>query len=304
MAAIDAALEWLATQQDDDGGWTLPQGRCAATGLAILPFLGRGHTHLEGPYKDRLAKGLRFLTDRVTEGEGSVLQGKESMYSQGVVALTLCRAYAQTRDEALAGPAQAAIDFIAEAQDPKGGGWRYGPKQPGDTSVLGWIFPALATAKAAGLQVDAVTIDKVRDFLDGVQEQGGRTYGYVAPGTNLTCSAIGLFVRSRTGWKLDDERLTSGAERVAEGPAGDLYLAYFAAPLLHAIGGDEATAWQDRWRTALLEGQTRDGDDKGSWLDGFAGTFLRDNRLMCTAFAAMVLETPLVHRTAVQEPAR
>jgi hypothetical protein len=66
------------------------------------------------------------------------------------------------------------------------------------------------------------------------------------------------------------------------------------APLLQAIGGDEATAWQDRWRTALLEGQTRDGDDKGSWLDGFAGTFLRDNRLMCTVFAAMVLETPLV----------
>jgi hypothetical protein len=304
VAAIDAALEWLAAQQDDDGGWTLPQGRSAATGLAILPFLGRGHTHLEGRYKDRLAKGLRFLADRVTKGEGSVLQGKETMYSQGVVALTLCRAYGQTRDEALAAPAQAAIDFIAEAQDPKGGGWRYGPKQPGDTSVLGWIFPALATAKAAGLRLDAVTIDKVRDFLDGVAEKGGRTYGYVGPGTALTCSAIGLFVRSRTGWKPDDERLTSGAERVAKDPAADIYFAYHAAPLLHAIGGDEATAWQDRWRTRLLEAQNRDGDDKGSWLDGFAGTFLGNSRLMVTAFAAMVLETPLVHRTPVKEPSR
>ena len=197
-----------------------------------------------------------------------------------------------------------AIDFIAEAQDPKGGGWRYQPKQPGDTSVLGWIFPALATAKAAGLRVDAVTIDKVRDFLDGVQAERGETYGYAGPGQGTpTCRAIGLFVRSRTGWKLDDERLTRGAAKLAAGPVGDLSSAYHAAPLLHAIGGDEATAWQDQWRTKLLEAQNRDGDDKGSWLDGFAGTFLGD-RLLVTAFAALVLETPLVHRTAVKEPSR
>jgi beta-lactamase regulating signal transducer with metallopeptidase domain len=304
VAAIDAALEWLAAHQEEDGRWKMTMCNSAGTGLAILSFLGRGHTHLEGPYKDRLAKGIRLLAEEVTAGKGSVLAGRKTMYSQAIVTLALCRAYGQSRDDTLAAPAQAALDFLIDAQDPVGGGWRYFPKQPGDTSVLGWVFPALASGRAAGLRVDPLAIAKVRNFLDGVAADGGETYGYVLAGAGSpTARAIGLLVRSRTGWKADDERIVRGAARVAATAPTDLYFAYHAAPLLEAVGGEKPQAWRKELRDALLAGQVRDGEHKGSWLDGFGGgIYIRDDRLMCTALATLALETPLVHRPATPVP--
>ena len=59
------------------------------------------------------------------------------MYAHGQCAIVLCEAYALSRDEELREPAQKAIDFIVAAQH-KQGGWRYSPRTPGDTSVVGW----------------------------------------------------------------------------------------------------------------------------------------------------------------------
>lgn len=301
VAAIDAALEWIASQQRDDGSWATIYCDSAGTGLAILSFLGRGHTHLEGPYKEQLAKGIRALTDRVTAGKGSVLAGKTTMYSQAIVTQALCRAYGQSRDETLAAPAQAALDFLVEAQDPVGGGWRYFPKHPGggDTSILGWVFPALASGHAAGLRVDPLAIAKVRNFLDSMAADGGETYGYAAAGQGSpTVRAIGLLVRSWTGWKADDQRLVRGAARVAATAPTDLYFAFHAAPLLEAVGGEKAIAWKKELHDALLAGQVRDGEHKGSF-EGFGkNVYLRDDRLLHTTLATLALETPLVHRPA------
>ena len=118
-----------------------------------------------------------------------------------------------------------------------------------------------------------------------------------------TARAIGLLVRSRTGWKADDERIVRGAARVAATAPTDLYFAYHAAPLLEAVGGEKPQAWRKELRDALLAGQVRDGEHKGSWLDGFGGgNYIRDDRLMCTALATLALETPLVHRPAKPVP--
>jgi hypothetical protein len=76
--AVDNALKWLAAHQLADGSWSFDHrdgacnGRCkdqgsfklakgGATGIALLAFLGAGKTHLEGEYKDTVAKGLKFL---------------------------------------------------------------------------------------------------------------------------------------------------------------------------------------------------------------------------------------------------
>ncbi|MBN2218347.1 MAG: hypothetical protein JW719_13310, partial [Pirellulales bacterium] len=81
-AAVEAALAWLANHQFADGGWSFAQqlaprcqGRCrdpgifssarnAATGLALLPFLGAGQTHKTGKYQRVVRAGLYFLTSR------------------------------------------------------------------------------------------------------------------------------------------------------------------------------------------------------------------------------------------------
>lgn len=305
VTAIDAALAWIAGQQDDDGGWTFPADakiriaatdRVAATSLAILPFLGRGYTHRDGPFKDRLATGIAFLADRVTKSQGGVVGNGATMYTQGLVAMTLCRAYGLTQDDSLAAPAQATLDFIMAAQDPVGGGWRYLPKQAGDTSVLGWQFAALASGKAAGLDVDPLTVARVITYLDGVQDDGGAAYGYTGPGRSPACTAIGLLVRSRTGWNRDDDRLVRGAKTVAAlGPSPNLYFDYYASQLLHVMGGDVAKAWRGGMLRLLLDAQVAEGDDRGSWLEGVDATAAA-NRLYCTSLATMILEAPLAPR--------
>ncbi|GAF68457.1 unnamed protein product, partial [marine sediment metagenome] len=79
--AVAAALAWLANHQFADGGWSFAHhlsprchGRCrnpcnprfasarnAATGLALLPFLGAGQTHKDGKYQKVVRAGLYFL---------------------------------------------------------------------------------------------------------------------------------------------------------------------------------------------------------------------------------------------------
>jgi hypothetical protein len=216
-AAVTAALEWLAMHQCRDGGWsfdlrTAPacQGKCgnsgefgearsAATGLALLPFLGAGQTHNDGQYQAAVNNGLKFLRTRMKVGAegGSMWENRGAMYSHGIASIALCEAYAITRDRRLLKPAQDAIDFICYAQDPVAGGWRYSPRQKGDTSVFGWQLQALESA--AYLRVLPEVLDKASGYLDTVQTKQGDQYGYVGPGTGHATTAIGLLCRMHLG---------------------------------------------------------------------------------------------------------
>ena len=96
------------------------------------------------------------------------------MYGHGLASIALCEAYGMTKDTGLAEPAQHAVNFIVYAQDPVGGGWRYTPHQPGDTSVLGWQLMALKSAHMAYLNVPPKTIKGAVNFLNSVQGESGR----------------------------------------------------------------------------------------------------------------------------------
>ncbi len=64
--AVDAGLRWLHAHQEPDGRWNDgdPQLRLAPglSGLALMAFLGKGHTHTEqGAYRATVAQALRYL---------------------------------------------------------------------------------------------------------------------------------------------------------------------------------------------------------------------------------------------------
>ena len=191
--AVEQALRWLAEHQNYDGSWTFEHqkspkchgscrdpgyapGKIAATSLALLPFLGTGQTHRDGQYKKTIDLGLRFLTHSMQiQGDlGSLHELGGQMYGHGLGSIVLCEAYGMTHDQVLEGPAQAAVNYIVAAQDATGGGWRYVPGQPGDTSVVGWQMMALRSAKMAYLRVPSNTLRKAAMNLSMFSAAGPR----------------------------------------------------------------------------------------------------------------------------------
>lgn len=74
-AAVNLGLKWLAQQQAPSGEWRDAHA-VGVTGLALLAFLGAGHTHrATGPYQDTVQRGVDWLrhgvTDKTQASEGN-----------------------------------------------------------------------------------------------------------------------------------------------------------------------------------------------------------------------------------------
>ena len=336
-AAVEAGLLWLANHQWPDGGWRFDLDKClqcagycrdsgmntsttAATGLALLSFLGGGYTHLQGKYQETVAKGLYYLQNHQTittlggdlRDHGSFAERakdgpdlpavvavmtsrRDSMYSHGIASLAITEAYAMTRDKALRQPAEEAVKFIVKAQYTDGG-WRYSPASespgPGDMTVSGWQLATLKSALLAGIEVPYEVWIRARDFIDGLADDGGSTYVYVRGqrGTRAT-TAIGLLARMIDGWPRDHRPLQKGAALLAdEAPdRNNIYFDFYASQVLHHLGGSGWQRWNPRMRDYLTKTQATEGHETGSWY--FAEEHsTQGGRLYTTSLAVMTLE--------------
>ena len=317
-AAVALALRWIVSRQSRDGGWNFdhnqsihPQpcpdpgsaaaARNGATALALLPLLGAGQTHQQGEYQRQVRAGLAYLIEnmRVSGATGSWHESGGSMYSHGLAAIAMCEAYAMTHDKNLLEPAQRSINFIAYAQDPVGGGWRYQPKQAGDTSAVGWQLMALKSGHMAYLQVPQSSVLGATKFLDSVQADSGAQYGYTHPaeGRRAT-SAVGLLCRMYLGWKRDNPGLQRGiAIFDRAGPStSDMYYNYYATQVCRHHEGEVWERWNARMRDWLVKSQEREGVKAGSWwMPGGGHANERGGRLYCTAMATLMLEVYYRH---------
>lgn len=332
-AAVAAALKWFAEHQNSDGSWNFDhrvgpcQGRCgdpgvkskatlAATGMALLPFLGAGQTHKQGKYKEQVLGALYYLTgNMVATPHGGDLtdHGDGAMYGHGIASIALCEAYAMTNDKQLQAPAQAALNFIMYAQDPVGGGWRYAPRTPGDTSVVGWQIMALKSGHLGMLTVDPGTVKGAIKFLNAVQTDGGSEYGYDRPGAGPATSAVGLLCRMYLGWPHDKPELERGVQTIAKrGPTlGNIYYSYYATQVMHQFDGPDGPMWKEwntKMRDSLVASQSKKGHETGSWFfkPGDHGSE-SGGRLYCTSMAAMTLEIyyrymPIYQQKSAESP--
>jgi len=318
-AAVARALKWLAMHQCADGGWNFDMrmcpgclGKCshsgesgeariAATSMALLPFLGAGQTHTEGKYKTQVNNGVRFLCRNMKiDRQGASLwepAGSGNMYSHGLAAIALCENYAMTHDKHLHAPAQGAINFICSAQDPVGGGWRYKPRERGDTSVVGWQIMALKSGHMAYLRVPPQVVKKAFGYLDTVQSDSGAAYGYRGPGSGKATTAIGLLCRMYLGWKKENPALIRGVQQISDwGPSpNDLYYNYYATQVCRHWGGDIWEKWNGQMRDQLINSQAKVGHEDGSWYFSDGHKTAKGGRLYCTALATMILEVYYRH---------
>ncbi|MEO2036503.1 MAG: prenyltransferase/squalene oxidase repeat-containing protein [Planctomycetaceae bacterium] len=298
QVAIALGLKWLADQQQPNGSWsyaTVPNGGTnksgvAATAMGLLCFLRAGHTTKQGAYKANVTKGLQFLGTRM-KSNGDLRDPGSNLYVQGLATLALCECYARTKDRRVKQAAQAAIQFVVYCQDPKGGGWRYQPKQTGDTSVTGWHVSALRIASRASIPVPSHTIRGAAFFLDSVSNEDGSGYGYTRPGDKLTTSAIGLYCRLVLGTKPTVPGIKKGIDTLAStGPSrNNIYHNYYASLAIRNSGSAHWGNWYKSINTQLLPAQSTDGPTAGSWppLGGLIGK--ECGRMGTTAMCVMVL---------------
>ena len=300
--AVELGLAFLARIQADDGHWSLQDIRAdgsadenfhpgnmnadtAATGLALLAFLGAGYTHQEAKYGDVVTRGINHLIDNQEEN-GNLFSGGSRVvhfYSHGIAAIALCEAYGMTRDTRLRDPALMSLEYIRDTQHPSLGGWRYQPRDESDTSVSGWQMMALKSGELAGLPVSSECYDGVARWLDTASGPEGDRSRYVyLPGSldrnkrrpSLAMTAEGLLMRLYLGWNRQNANLIKGGDLLAanlpqfgsdEEPLRDAYYWYYATQVMFELQGEHWSAWNLRLRELLVDSQVQEGPLAGSW---------------------------------------
>jgi hypothetical protein len=332
LAAVARGLAWLAKHQHEDGHWSLQEvynrvpgkhypdagqmrSDTAATGFALLPFLGDGQTHQEGQYQANVGKGIAWLVEHQKEnGDLNVRpEGNSRMYAHAIATIALCEAYGISRDPALREPAQKAVAFICWAQDKNAGGWRYDPQQFPDTSVVGWQVMALKSAEMAGLSVPKETLERVPRWLDKVAGRGDRLGQYkYQPDRDCTpaMTAEALLCLQYLGARQDDRRLVAGVEHLVASHLprpGDesSYYWYYATQVMYHIQGPYWPRWAEAMEETLLKTQHTEGHLSGTWdsKDRWEET---GGRIYTTCLRLLMLEVPYRHLPLYQlmEPER
>ncbi|MCA9057226.1 MAG: terpene cyclase/mutase family protein [Planctomycetaceae bacterium] len=328
-SAVGNALKWLAARQRRDGSWDFHDvGTCShagtvnnpigATAYALLPFLAAGQTHQQGEFQRQIQAGLNYLMQagvRVPAGydlRGVLNKGdqddepNEAYYVHGAATLALCEAYEMTHDKRLRSVAQSAVQFLVNSQDPRGGGWRYLPQQPGSTSVTAIQTMALMAARKAGLDVPDAAFAGISHYLDSVQIDEEGRYGYEVQKKSFTNSvtAMALLCRMYLGSGRDDAGMAAGVELLdRRGPYDNLYYNYFATQVVKNWGGATWDRWNQRLRDDLVAWQDTEGDAAGSWTPRDRADYSNaGGRLLTTCLATLTLEVYYRHKPLLPEP--
>jgi hypothetical protein len=309
---LGPALDWLATAQERDGRWSCRNWGGSGdhdvgmTGLALLAYLGRGYSHMRGPYKTTILRGLNWLAAN-QKSSGSF--GWTTFYEQGIAAMAVAEAYGMTRVPRLGRMAQAAINYIV-AEQPEHGGFRYKgatTENDGDTSVTGWQIMAIKSALMADLKVPDQAVERCRVFLRNVRRDYGRSSYLVGqPGASVTNSAIAMSCKQFIGGdEFHDEIQACGQYllqncRVGQGRdhlIGDLYFTYYSTLGMFQMGGEYWYRWQKAHFEPLLASQvkTESFDERGrpllgSWDPARHAWGSRGGRVYTTAMAILALE--------------
>ena len=230
--AVGRGLEWLATQQQDDGSFeAIDRGQPAVTSFCVMAFLAQGKSPSDGEYKQQMTKAIDFIADQqkpngliATVGPNAVpiprdeisvegLQveskpnyvGVTAVYNHAISSLALCEAYGQCNPEQaekLAPVIEKAIAATLEMQrwgdkqKEYEGGWRYVTRHPAgdsDLSVTGWQLMFLRSAKDAGFDVPKKSIDLAVNFVENCFPQGSKSESL------LLCTRMGACDHTRDG---------------------------------------------------------------------------------------------------------
>ncbi len=327
-SAVDAALRWLARHQEPAGDWEVLKYnthqrardyRTGPAGLALLAFLGAGHTERAGKFKTNVRATVGWLMEQ-QKANGLVYRDGDkdgrgfdhgTGYHHAIGALALAEAYGMARNPKVGEAAQKAVDYTVNVHQHEYGGWRYHKRSSEDTSVTGWFIMQLKSAKVAGLKVEGKGFSGASAFLDKVttkpgdvagDEYGGRGRYTEAAEPMPTMTAVCMLGRQFMGWKHNDPILIGGGEYLLDnlpvwGPSNghsvkgtNFYYWYYGTLSMFQMGGKYWKAWNGSLRDMLIKNQRKGGDEDGSWDPPETSAGSVAGRVYSTALGALCLE--------------
>ena len=239
-SAVLAALHWLRRHQNPDGSWSSSDflSKCdsqkygaicthadatkayeergvgfegydiGVTGLAMLAYLGYGHTHKDGEYpefREVMKKAMNWMLKQQVKSGDEKTKGlfgapseavDEWVYNHAIASMAMAELLVMSQDKIrLARPVSSAAEWILSAQNPGTKtarlGWKYGYVDGyNDTSVSGWMVLALKAIKAcSALKLIKLSPEDYKQSIDGAiawiesctGSRSGKT-GYQSPG--------------------------------------------------------------------------------------------------------------------------
>ncbi len=166
VGVIDSSLSWLADRQRPTGRWEAPLDvrhlDVGVSALALMAFLGEGHTEDSGEYSAIVARGIEFLlSSQVPPGKSDtgrfVSQGESAeqpltagafLYNHCLAASALLEHYQLTGRHRE--PVRAALQYLLDVQTDRGG-WRHTYRAySDDSSVTGWALRVLGASEELG----------------------------------------------------------------------------------------------------------------------------------------------------------
>ena len=246
--SVERGLQWLATQQQQDGSFkTIDMGQPAITSLCLMAFLAQGQSPADGQHQQQLAKAVDYIIAQQkpngliarTAPEGVPIPrdiehvgvGEQSAYNHAISGLALAEVYGQCNQEQakrISPVIEKAIKATLEMQQWKGkqaydvGGWRYVsrpfPNQDSDLSITGWQLMFLRSARNAGFDVPKESIDAAVKFVEKcfLKDKNRRVHSYLADSTvrrNAVTRAMagaGVLAMAHAGKHDSQEVLDSG----------------------------------------------------------------------------------------------
>ena len=250
---VDSLLEKISSGQTEKGALGSDDPQPAATSLAVMAFLSRGHAPGRGRYGACLVKAMEFvLSSQDKEGVFS-LDGRSqnATYHHALSGLMLGEVYGLTGGERSPRVREAIARALkvsrgVQITSPGGQGMRYftNPRQA-DLSVTGAHFLFYRSAKNAEFDVPEEWVDRMLVYVKECQaEDGSFKYQKSGPVT-VAMTSVGLLFLVMTGRHTNQSaiaaaRWLNGVDLSQAIQRRD-YTLYYASLAMSQMGGE---AWR------------------------------------------------------------
>ena len=292
-AAVDSALDYLASAQAEDGSYGSERypKHVGMTALAAMAFMADGNVPGRGKYHVQVEKAVDFVLNCAAEsGFMAADTSHGPMYGHGFATLMLGEVYGMTGDPRVRETLIKSVRLIVNTQNHEGG-WRYHPIPfDADISVTICQIMALRSARNAGLSVPKQTIDRAIEYVKQCQNpaDGGFRYMLSSGGSAFPRSAAGVASLFYAGiYEGDDIQrglnyLMKEGENITFRSGGHYYYGhYYAGQAMYLAGGEYWEQWYPKIRDELVSKQNEDG----SWDSSHGGSY-------GSAMALLILQIP------------